>query len=151
MNFTEPIFGSSNPVITRATVDLAQMAQDLGAHSVMVTPTKEAFPQSDAQLFDYFAAVQDGCTLPIVLQDHPASTGVFMSAELLVQIFGLKLVLVHKPQVQLHLISLARTSDLILLFLLMPTLPSFVMVLLTERLNLRSLSDASYSNTIQYY
>ena len=34
---------------TRATVDLAQMAQDLGAHSVMVTPTKEAFPQSDAQ------------------------------------------------------------------------------------------------------
>ena len=71
---------------TRATVDLAQMAQDLGAHSVMVTPTKEAFPQSDAQLFDYFAAVQDGCALPIVLQDHPASTGVFMSAELLVQI-----------------------------------------------------------------
>ena len=62
------------------------MAQDLGAHSVMVTPTKEAFPQSDAQLFDYFAAVQDGCALPIVLQDHPASTGVFMSAELLVQI-----------------------------------------------------------------
>ena len=38
----------------------------------MVTPTKEAFPQSDAQLFDYFAAVQDGCALPIVLQDHPA-------------------------------------------------------------------------------
>ena len=71
---------------TRATVDLAQMAQDLGAHSVMVTPTKEAFPQSDAQLFDYFAAVQDGCALPIVLQDHPASTGVFMGAELLVQI-----------------------------------------------------------------
>ena len=62
------------------------MAQDLGAHSVMVTPTKEAFPQSDAQLFDYFAAVQDGCALPIVLQDHPASTGVFMGAELLVQI-----------------------------------------------------------------
>ena len=62
------------------------MAQDLGAHSVMVTPTKEAFPQSDALLFDYFAAVQDGCALPIVLQDHPASTGVFMSAELLVQI-----------------------------------------------------------------
>ena len=40
----------------------------------------------DAQLFDYFAAVQDGCALPIVLQDHPASTGVFMGAELLVQI-----------------------------------------------------------------
>ena len=71
---------------TRATVDLAQMAQDLGAHSIMATPTKEAFPQSDGQLFDYFAAVQDGCTLPIVLQDHPASTGVFMGAELLVQI-----------------------------------------------------------------
>ena len=63
------------------------MAKDLGAAAVMVTPTKEAAPASDAALHAYFAAVADGCPgLPIVLQDHPASTQVFMSADLLVRI-----------------------------------------------------------------
>jgi len=81
-----PVCVGASHAGTRATVDLCQMAQDLGAHSVMVTSTKEAFPQSDTQLYDYYEAVQDGCDLPIVLQDHPASTGVFMSSELLVRI-----------------------------------------------------------------
>jgi len=69
-----------------ATVELSRMAEELGAAAVMVTPTKEAAPASDAQLHGLFAAVAEGCGLPIVLQDHPASTQVHMSADLLVRI-----------------------------------------------------------------
>ena len=82
-----PICVGTSHAGTYATVALSQMARDLGAAAVMVTPTKEAAPQSDAALHAYFAAVADGCPgLPIVLQDHPASTQVFMSADLLVRI-----------------------------------------------------------------
>ena len=82
-----PICVGTSHAGTFATVALSQMAKDLGAAAVMVTPTKEAAPASDAALHAYFAAVADGCPgLPIVLQDHPASTQVFMSADLLVRI-----------------------------------------------------------------
>ena len=63
------------------------MAQDLGAAGVMVTPTKEAVPATAATLHAYYAKVAEACPgLPIVLQDHPASTQVHMSADLLIQI-----------------------------------------------------------------
>ena len=82
-----PICVGASHAGTAATVALARMARDLGAGSVMVTPTKEAAPQSEDALHAYFAAVAEGAPdLAIVLQDHPASTAVFMSADLLVRI-----------------------------------------------------------------
>lgn len=72
---------------TAATVALSQMAQELGAAAVMVTPAKEAVPASATTLRTYYQRVAEGCPgLPIVLQDHPASTQVFMSAELICDI-----------------------------------------------------------------
>ena len=58
-----------------ATAALSQMAQELGADAVMVTPTKEPTPPSDDAFVALYSRVADGCPgLPIVLQDHPAST-----------------------------------------------------------------------------
>ena len=61
-------FGTSHAG-TAATAALSQMAQDLGADGVMVTPTKEAAPVADDTMVGLFARVADACPgLPIVLQ-----------------------------------------------------------------------------------
>eukprot|EP00301_Raphidiophrys_heterophryoidea_P000439 c10219_g1_i1.p1 GENE.c10219_g1_i1~~c10219_g1_i1.p1 ORF type:complete len:208 (+),score=36.54 c10219_g1_i1:116-739(+) len=51
----------------------------------MVSPTNEAVPQTDKAIFDLYHAVgETGCE--IVLQDHPSSTGVHMSLDLIANI-----------------------------------------------------------------
>jgi 4-hydroxy-tetrahydrodipicolinate synthase len=69
---------------TQATVYLSMMAESLGAAAVMVTPSKEAVPNEE-RIFDYFRKVADEITIPIVLQDHPGSTEVHMSALLILR------------------------------------------------------------------
>ena len=70
-----------------ATASLSQMAMELGADAVMVTPTKEPAPIPDDALVGLFERVATACPgLPIVLQDHPASTQVHMSVPLLARI-----------------------------------------------------------------
>lgn len=73
--------GTSHPG-TRATRDLSQMAEDLGAAAVMVTPSREAAPLPPSKMVEFFGQVDDGISIPIVLQDHPASTQVNMSMDL---------------------------------------------------------------------
>ncbi|BCR06675.1 dihydrodipicolinate synthase family protein [Desulfuromonas versatilis] len=70
---------------TRAALELSRMAERLGADAVMLTPAQEPVP-SEERIFEYFARVADGMELPIVVQDHPASTGVHMAAPLLVRL-----------------------------------------------------------------
>jgi len=78
--------GTSHPG-TAATVALSQMAMELGASAVMVTPTKEPTPPSDDAFVALYSRVADGCPgLSIVLQDHPASTQVSMTPRLVARI-----------------------------------------------------------------
>lgn len=78
--------GTSHPG-TAATAALSQMAQDLGADAVMVTPSKEPAPNTDEQLMALYTRVADACPgLDIVLQDHPASTQVHMSPAIVAKI-----------------------------------------------------------------
>jgi len=82
-----PICVGTSHAGTAATVALSQMAQELGAAAVMVTPTKEPSPVSDDTLLEMYARVAAGCPgLPIVLQDHPASTQVYMTPALVARI-----------------------------------------------------------------
>ena len=78
------IVGASHPG-TQATIDLVAMAADLGASAVMITPSAEPVP-SDERVFEYFRRIGDRARLPIVLQDHPASTGVHMPVPLMLKI-----------------------------------------------------------------
>lgn len=78
------VVGASHPG-TRATIELIAMAAGCGADAVMVTPSPEPVP-SDARVAEYFGRVCAGSTLPVVLQDHPASTGVHMPVPLIVRI-----------------------------------------------------------------
>jgi 4-hydroxy-tetrahydrodipicolinate synthase len=72
---------------TAATVDLCQMAAELGADAVMVSPSKDSAgsPQpSDNAIFDLFVSIAEACpTMTIVLQDLPSVTAVHMPMELI--------------------------------------------------------------------
>lgn len=70
---------------TRATCDLSQMAESLGADAVMVTPSREPIPNEE-NIFSFFLQVARATSLPIVIQDHPASTQVNMSISLLTRL-----------------------------------------------------------------
>ena len=70
---------------TMATLGLSQMAAELGASAVMVTPSQEPVP-SEERVFEYFKRIADDLTVPMVVQDHPASTQVHMSVPLLLRL-----------------------------------------------------------------
>ncbi len=73
--------GVSHAATDRA-IAYAREAQAAGAHSVMLAPPPIPRP-TDAALRRHFLAVAAAVSLPIVVQDHPASSGVTMSVEFL--------------------------------------------------------------------
>ncbi len=70
---------------TGATLELSRMAESLGAAGVMVTPSRESVPNED-RIFEFFQQVAEGISIPIVVQDHPASTQVHMSVSLILRL-----------------------------------------------------------------
>ena len=80
-----PVIVGSSHTGTQATGELARMAQDLGADAVMVAPSKEPVP-SDDRIVEYYQRIADGLSIPIVLQDHPASTEVHLSPKLILSL-----------------------------------------------------------------
>jgi 4-hydroxy-tetrahydrodipicolinate synthase len=63
----------------------SKQAQEMGAKAVMVAPPKLS-RSSDAALRRHYLAVAEAVDLPVVVQDHPTSTGVFMSVEFIAAI-----------------------------------------------------------------
>ena len=81
--------GSSIPVcvgVSHASTDravaFAREAEAAGAHSVMLAPPPLA-RATDAALRRHYLAVASAISIPVVVQDHPASSGVQMSVEFL--------------------------------------------------------------------
>jgi 4-hydroxy-tetrahydrodipicolinate synthase len=77
-----PVIVGTSHSGTRVTEYLSQMAQDLGADAVMVTPAKEPVP-SDERIIETFQRLGAALTIPIVLQDHPASSEVHLRVPLI--------------------------------------------------------------------
>lgn len=80
-----PIIVGTSATGTRTAAYLSRMAQDLGADAVMVTPAKEPVPNED-RIVELYQAIGESVSIPIVLQDHPASTDVHMSVGLILRI-----------------------------------------------------------------
>jgi len=79
-----PVIVGTSHSGTSATIQLSRMAADLGASGIMVTPHREPTPNED-RIFDHFATVASEVDIPIVLQDHPISTQVHMSLDLVLR------------------------------------------------------------------
>lgn len=62
----------------------AREAAEMGADAVMISPPPGSTP--GAALHDLFRRASDGLRIPVVVQDHPASSGVKMSAEFIARL-----------------------------------------------------------------
>ncbi|MEX0960360.1 MAG: dihydrodipicolinate synthase family protein [Burkholderiales bacterium] len=80
-----PVIVGASASGTRAACELARMAESTGAAAVMVTAHAEPVPNED-RVFDYFAAIADAIRIPVVMQDHPASSQVHMPAQLMLRL-----------------------------------------------------------------
>ncbi len=80
-----PIIVGTSHSGTHAARTLAHRAAELGADAVMIAPGKEATP-NDERIVNTYRYIADGLSIPIVLQDHPASTEVHMSAALMLRL-----------------------------------------------------------------
>lgn len=79
---TLPVVVGTSHSGTTACRELCRMAASLGASAVMVAPSLEPVP-SEERVFQFYRRVADGLPIPVVVQDHPASTQVHMSVALL--------------------------------------------------------------------
>lgn len=70
---------------TDRSVVFAREAEAAGAHSVMLAPPVLGKP-NEAAVLTHYLAVAEAIAIPVVVQDHPASSGVHMSVELLATI-----------------------------------------------------------------
>jgi 4-hydroxy-tetrahydrodipicolinate synthase len=80
-----PIIVGTSASGTASVRFLSKMAQDLGADAVMVTPAKEPVPHED-RIVELYQQIAHSISIPIVLQDHPASTDVHMPVALIARI-----------------------------------------------------------------
>lgn len=80
-----PVIVGTSHAGTRACLELSHRAGELGAAGVMIAPSREPSPSED-RIFDFYSQVAAGLDLPIVVQDHPASTQTFMSVALLLRL-----------------------------------------------------------------
>jgi 4-hydroxy-tetrahydrodipicolinate synthase len=80
-----PIIVGTSHTGTDAAVYLSRRAEELGASAVMVTPAKEPVP-NDERIIELFRRIADKVSIPIVLQDHPISTEVHMSVDLIIKV-----------------------------------------------------------------
>ena len=80
-----PVIVGTSHSGSAAAAHLSRMAEDAGADAVMVAPAKEPVP-NDERIVEYYRRIASGIGLPIVLQDHPASTEVHMPVALILRI-----------------------------------------------------------------
>ena len=79
---TIPVCVGVSHAATDRAIAFAREAEAAGAHSVMLAPPPLARP-TDAALRRHYLAVADAIAIPVVVQDHPASSGVPMTADFL--------------------------------------------------------------------
>lgn len=75
-----PICVGASHAATDQCIAYSKQAQQMGAKAVMVAPPRLS-RSSDAALRRHYLAVAEAVDIPIVIQDHPASSGVFMSVD----------------------------------------------------------------------
>ena len=80
-----PIIVGASAAGTRTAASLARIAEDLGADAVMIAPAKEPVPNDD-RIVELYQQIAQAVSIPIVLQDHPASADVHMPAVLIARI-----------------------------------------------------------------
>lgn len=80
-----PICVGTSHAATGRCVEFSKQAQELGAQAVMVAPPKLS-RSSNAALRRHYLSVADAIDIPIVVQDHPASSNVYMDIDFIASV-----------------------------------------------------------------
>ena len=81
-----PVIYGVNSYSPYVSEELANYAQDKHASAVMLSPMKENSVMTDKKILNFYEHVAKDLHIPMILQDHPASTGITMSSELISEI-----------------------------------------------------------------
>ena len=84
-----PIIVTTTHFSTQVCAERSRRAQELGAAMVMVMPPYHGatFRVPEGQIFDFYARLSDAITIPVMIQDAPAS-GTVLSAPFLARMAG---------------------------------------------------------------
>lgn len=82
-----PVVVGVSDLTTANTVRRARYAQDAGADVVMIAPVSY-WKLSEREITGHYASVSAAIDIPIIAYNNPATSGVDMSPELLVRMFG---------------------------------------------------------------
>jgi 4-hydroxy-tetrahydrodipicolinate synthase len=77
-----PVYVGASAITTRECIDLAGMAEKIGAQAITVLTPMFISP-NDEELYMHFRAIAESTSLPILLYNNPDRTGVNMSAKLI--------------------------------------------------------------------
>ncbi|WP_325895104.1 dihydrodipicolinate synthase family protein [Grimontia sp. NTOU-MAR1] len=81
-----PVIVGISELTTLQAISKARYAQSIGADAVMIIPVSY-WKLTDQEIFNYYKEVSDAITLPIMVYNNPATSGIDMSPELLVNMF----------------------------------------------------------------
>lgn len=82
-----PVIIGISELTTDQAIKKAQVAQSYGADALMVIPISY-WKLTDQEIFEYYQAIAQATTLPIMIYNNPVTSGVDMSPELIVRMFN---------------------------------------------------------------
>lgn len=86
VNGRVPVIIGISELTTDLALKKAQIAENVGADAIMVIPVSY-WKLSDQEIYDYYKEIAAATTLPIMVYNNPATSGIDMSPELIVHLF----------------------------------------------------------------
>lgn len=86
VNHRVPVILGISELTTRMAIQKAKKAEELGADVIMVLPISY-WKLTDQEIFDYYEEIAAATSLPIMVYNNPATSGVDLSPELIVKMF----------------------------------------------------------------
>lgn len=81
-----PVIVGISELTTLSAVSKARYAESIGAEAIMVIPVSY-WKLTDQEIFDHYQEISDAISIPIMVYNNPATSGIDMSPELLVSMF----------------------------------------------------------------
>lgn len=81
-----PVIVGVSELTTRNAIKRAKIAESVGADAIMVLPASY-WKLTNDEIFKHYAAIADAISLPIMVYNNPATSGIDMPPELIVDMF----------------------------------------------------------------
>lgn len=81
-----PVIVGVSDITTEGALSRAKIAESLGADAVMVLPVSY-WKLSEEEIFEHYATIAKGISLPVMVYNNPATSGIDMTPELICRMF----------------------------------------------------------------